>query len=83
MLGVLRTAHGGRDAFGRSVREEAAVCLINRSARPITVRIPVQDVGCDLLVGASGDNVREQEGALYLTVPPQSGETFLSRTRRV
>lgn len=76
VLGVLRTAHGGRDAFGRSVREEAAVCLINRSARPITVRIPVQDVGCDLLVGASGDNVREQEGALYLTVPPQSGETF-------
>ena len=63
VLGVLRTAHGGRDAFGRSVREEAAVCLINRSARPITVRIPVQDVGFDLLVGASGDNVREQEGA--------------------
>lgn len=76
VLGVLRTAHGGRDAFGREVREEAAICLINRSPRPVTVRVPEQDVGCDALVLSTGESVRAQDGALYLTVPSQSGETF-------
>ena len=66
----------GRDAFGRSVREETAICLINRSEGPVTVRVPEAELGCDVLCGTSGERVCAQDGALYLTVPPRSGETF-------
>ena len=76
VLGVVRTAPGGRDAFGRSVREETAICLINRSEGPVTVRVPEAELGCDVLCGTSGERVCAQDGALYLTVPPRSGETF-------
>ena len=80
VLGVIRTISGGRDALGRPAHDACAVTLINRSARPVEVYLPCDDVlGARELISDQDETATERAGAFSLRLPGMRGVTWFAQ----
>jgi 4-alpha-glucanotransferase len=80
VYGYFRTVRGGRDEFGRPAPDNTAVILINRSASPMPVTVPVPEAIAtmsDLLCGEQ--EIAVKAGELSLTVAPHEGKLLMHR----
>ena len=71
---------GGHDALGRPAHDACAVTLINRSARPVEVYLPCDDVlGARELISDQDETATERAGAFSLRLPGMRGVTWFAQ----